>query len=145
MFDCITAFSTLVTAIVAVLVYFITKRQLAISAPVINFQTPGNSLNDYRDLSISIAPPDDRKFRLEKLVVVSPSSARLAEKVSNAETNRAEPRDWHQELSLDRVTPSTGVFFTGPRGSTIDISVHVCLRSDVKVKSRSTITINMHD
>jgi hypothetical protein len=145
MLDCITAFSTLATAVVAVLVYFITKRQFAISAPVIDFQTPGNSLNDYRDLAVFIAPPDDRKFRLEKLVVVSPSSARIAEKVSNTETNSPEPADWHQELSIDRVTPSTGVFFTGPRGSSIEISVHVCLRSDVKVKSRSAITINMND
>lgn len=145
MLDCITAFSTLATAVVAVLVYVITKRQLAISAPVIDFNTPGNSLNDYRDLSLSIVPPDDRKFRLEKLVVVSPSSARLAEKVSNPKTNRPEPGDWHQELSIEGVKSSNGVFFKGPRDSSIEISVLVCLRSNVKVKSRNTITINMHD
>lgn len=145
MLDCITAFSTFATAIVAVLVYRITKQQFAISAPVIDFQTSGNSLNDYRDLSVSIAPPDNRKFRLEKLVIVSPATARLADKVSNTETNQPEPGDWHQELSIDQVTPSTGVFFTGLRGGSIEISVHVCLRSDVRVKCRSAITIKMHD
>jgi len=144
MLDCITAFSTLVTAIAAVLVYFITKRQLAISAPVIEFATPGNSLNDYRDLNVSIASPDNAKFRLEKLVVMSPTSARLAKKVSNTETNTPEPGDWKQDYVFGAIASSGGLFFTGPRGSPIEISVHVCLKSDVKVKSRSAITIHMH-
>lgn len=142
--DCITAISTLATAVVAILVYLGTIRQLAISLPVIQFSTGGDSNNDYRSISVEIAEPDNKKFKLEKLVILSPESARLAKKVSSAE-NKAVPGDWQRELVIDYLTSSTSVYFRGPRGSKIDISVHVCLRSDVKVKSRLTISSSMHD
>jgi hypothetical protein len=144
LFDSITAISTLTTAIIAILVYFVTKRQAAISTPVIEFNTPGNSLDDYRTLSLSINPSDREKFKLEKLVVNSPPSARLANKVSNTETNIPEPGDWRRELVIDNIASSIGVYFKGPRGSRIDIFVYVVHKSDAKVKSRLPITVNMH-
>ena len=144
MLDCITAISTALTAVFAALTYFIVRRQMAISKPVINFNTSVNTLDDFISLSVDIAKPDDEKFKLERLLVTNPPTGRVAKKVSDS-NNRAAPGDWKIDLEIDYFTSSTGVFVTAPRGSKVEILVHICLKSDVSVKSRLPISINMHD
>ena len=118
---------------------------MAISKPVIEFNSSGDTLKDYLSLSVAISPPDNIKFKLEKLVIISPQDARLSYIASNPETNKPEPSKWVKELPINYLTSSTGVFLSAPRGSKVDISVHVCLKSDVKVKIRIPITSSMHD
>ena len=143
MWEIVTAVSTAGTVIIALLTYFLVKRQSSVLKPSVTPRDSGDSNNDFRHLSVKIDPPDDAKFKLERLVVKSPSTARLATIISDS-TNSPVLGDWKTELVVEHVTNSTGLYYKGPRGSVITVEVHVALRSDATIKSLCTITSKMH-
>lgn len=143
MLECITAVSTTATAIVATLTYFILRKQWAILQPAIKYSDSGDSQKEYRRLTVEIEKPDNIKYKLYKLTVISPPDARISKIISDT-NNKPSPDDWKTELLIDYLTSSTGVFFKAPRGSEVVISVQSALKSDESIKNSCTITSKMH-
>jgi len=135
MWEIITAASTAGTVVIALLTYLLVRRQSAILKPSINTIDSGDTNKDFRHLSVRIDPPDDAKFKIVKFSIRSPQIARLAEIISDPNTNKPMAGNWKTEVLLNHQTNQTGLFFRGPIGSEIQVEVHLALRSDPSVRS----------
>lgn len=145
--DCltiITAVSTATTAVAAIVSAYFVYKQWLVSRPSIRHNSSGDSNNEYRDLSVHILEPDDKKWFVCSIKVITPAAAKVANKVSDPATNRPKPGTWLSHITFENQPSGVGVFYSAPSGSEVDFEVVIALVAKSTFRHTYKIRSQMH-
>lgn len=138
----ITLISTILAAIAGALGYIYLGKRLVASKPSISHGESGDAGKPYRHLVVTILPPDSRAYTIEKLLVISPESGRLAHPIPT-DDHQPDQASWATALSFPPNTADIGVFYSAAPDSTVVICVQTYLRANPTLRHRITITASM--